>query len=360
MEYRDPNITAKSPGDRLRLQVKTITGIDNAQSEHKGVIDYLNATIIVNAIDLMLYGRPKEVCGIRNIEGGFINRSLDEYSQLVMTAASIDTNYGPLIHPECMPVVCSFAGLDCLLPKNVRRDIPPSAISRVLSRGMGTLSFRPGTLFSIFLVINASRTEPDKRVRPLYDSLEIFMKKIYELCQGIEQKSFYVYRQDQNLLPSIEDIQRKLSLDLDSVLALYKSEREVLNEYRSRVEYRGTDEKRMLKTEDVQRLYRTSKTNWEGIRERATEILGILSDERFPGMDSQTRSRFSEIMAGVLKIQMDVNRKNQDTIPGALAFVDELMKRGLQPMICSVAREEDVLPPTLISSWKNALYSEDQ
>lgn len=357
MNYEDDKITAKSPEDRVRLQVKTLTGMDNAQNEHGGVNDYLNAVIIVNAIDQVLYGRPKEVCGIRNIEGVFINRSLDEYSRLVMTAASIDTNYGPLVHPECMPVVCQFAGLDCLLPKNIPKTIPQSAVSRVLSKGMGSSSFRPGTLFSIFLVINASRTQPEKRVQPLYDSLEVFMKKIYELCRGIEEKAFYAYRQDQNLLPIIKNIQMKLAGEPESLLSLYKDEQEVLSEYKSRVEYRGTDESRTLRTEDVQRLYQRSKDNWEGIRSRSNEIIRILSDERFPSMDSQTRSRFAEIMSGVLKIQLDVNRKNQDTIPGALAFVDELMKRGMQPMICSVDREEEVLPPTLISSWKNALYS---
>lgn len=359
MNYEEDKITVKSPDDRVRLQVKTLTGIDDGQKEHGGVVDYLDAVIIINAIDQVLLGRPREVCGIRNIEGEFINRSLDEYSRLVMTAASIDTNYGPLIHPECMPVVCQFAGLDCLLPKNIPKSIPQSAVSRVLSKGMGTSSFRPGTLFSVFLVINASRTEPGRRVQPLYDSLEVFMKKIYELCRGIEEKAFYAYRQDQNLLPAIDAIRERLSEDSKSVLVLYKDEREILREYRSRVEYRGTDESRRLRTEDIQGLYQRSKDNWEGIRSRVNEIIQILSDEKFPSMDSQTRSRFTEIMNGVLKIQMDVNNKNQDTIPGALAFVDELVKRGMQPMVCSVDREETVLPPGLISSWKNALYRED-
>jgi hypothetical protein len=362
MNYTDPNITAQPPGERIRLRVKGLIDVDNAQKEYKGVVDYLNLVILVNAVDLMIFGRPKQVCEVRNVEGNFINQSLDEYSRLVTTASSIDTNYGPLVHPECLPVVCKFAGLDCLLPKNVDKTIPQSAISRVLSRGMGTPSFRPGTLFSVFLVVNASRTEPDKRARPLYDPMDVLLERILASARGIEQRSFYVYQQNENLLPILSDIYMWFTGMDESrstgILYYYEEESKVLSEYMARVEYRGTDESKMLRREDIERLYGASKSNWDMIRRRVNSILGKMSDSKFPSMDSASRSRFTEIINSVRKLKEDINKKNQDTIPGSLAFIDDLVKRDMQPMICSSQNEEDILPPTSISSWKNVLYRE--
>jgi hypothetical protein len=165
-------------------------------------------------------------------------------------------------------------------------------------------------------------------------------------------RSVYAFSQRENVTAELTEVQRLYT----SILERYTSETRVLAEYKARVEYRGSDDAKKLRSEDVARLYKQSRDNWDTIKSNTGGITELLSNPKLPSMDSTGRSLFSTIVKAVTKLRDEIYKQNQDTIPGALAFVDELVKRGMQPMVCSAHREDEILPEAYNPSWKNVLF----
>jgi hypothetical protein len=316
---------------------------------------YLNTILLIEYMNNVLKTAPVSVCGYRNIEGEFINRSLDELANLVLIASSFSEDNGPAVHPECLPVSCTFAGLDCLLPKNVPKEMPRSAIADILAEGMGRPSFDVmNTVFCTFVVINISKSLAEgKLFRPIYDPAETMIKEA-TLAFGKMKRDMQFYISNPN--QSSSEATNLLSRAYDVFSKAYSAEMKLQNEFRNRLEYRGMDINKMMSEEFRLRTYQSSVGNWEAMRNAIDIIMDTLTDKELVKMGAQKIIELDGVMRNLEQLGEVIRIKNQDTAIGVLMFADDIVKRGLQPMVCtSVKSREEILSTTV--GWSNVQLS---
>jgi hypothetical protein len=316
---------------------------------------YLNTILLIDYMNNVLRTAPVKVCGYRNIEGEFINRSLDELANLVLVAASFSEDSGPAVHPDCLPVSCSFAGLDCLLPKNVPKERSRSAIADVLAEGMGRPSFDVmNTVFCTFVVINLSRSLSEGNLfRPIYDPAETMIKEAV-LAFGKLKREMKFYLTDPS--QPVTDASRLLNDAYEIFSNFYTTEMKSHAQFKERLEYRGMDPNRMMSENYRKESYRDSVETWTGMRRAINVILEVLSDKDLIKAGAQKILELDTSMRKLEQLGEVIRIKNQDTAIGVLMFADDIVKRGLQPMVCSsVQAREDILPSTV--GWTNVQLS---
>jgi len=317
---------------------------------------YLNAILLMDYTNSVLKKEPVKVCRYRNIEGEFINRSLDELSNLIVTALSFETEGGPVVHSECLPVTCSFAGLDCLMPKNVPKDFQQSAISQVLSEGTGRKSLNvKNTVFCTFVVINISKNLSEGRTfRPIYDSAENMVSMMVNSFAKIKKDmKFYITDPKVNSSTIFSGIQD----NYDLFLTAYNNEVKLQENFKRRLEYRGVDPTKMLSEMIRSSLYRGSKDNWDAMRRVSENILKLISNKDLLKIGMQKIMELDPVFRKMEELLKFINIKNQDTSVGVLMFADEIAKRGLQPLTCSVGpNDQSVILPSTVG-WINVQLS---
>lgn len=314
---------------------------------------YINSILLVNYLSDVLKDKPSKVCGYRNVEGEFINRSLDEISNLIMLAAATD-NRGPKIHPECLPISCSFAGLDCLLPKNVPRTNKDSALSQILREGTGRPSFRlEDTVFCTFVVLNFTKKEiSDPTPIPLYDSVEPMLMEVYQAFDRIKKipgtGPTSDKRTSQKLFTEFSDMYR-------AFLNAYTRESEIIKTHGERLNYRGMDPRKMITDGYLKETFIASKSNWMAMRKTQEAMLNIIRDRDIQYADSQIFMEMDSLVRDVKNVVSVVRVKNQNSSLGVLAFADDLVKRGLQPFPCSTFENRETVLESQVG-WINAQY----
>jgi hypothetical protein len=341
-----------------RSQFDRLGEIKLERQQLKAVLElmptYLNAILLINYLNNILKDKPAGVCGYRNAEGEFINRSLDEISNLLVLAASTDSQ-GPRIHPECLPISCSFAGMDCLLPKNVPKGHKESAFSQILKEGTGKSSFKlDNTVFCAFVMLNFSRKQvTDPAPTPVYDSTEPMMN---EVVQAFEQ----VKRTVGSYEPSDANSERKLveqfKTAYEAFLQAYRREGEIVVAHRGRLDYRGLDPRRMITDTYLKEAVNSSKSNWMAMRANQQIMLNVLQDPIVRGASTQRIMEMDDVVRQIKEFVSFVKLKNQNSSLGVLAFADDLVKRGLQPLSCSTFESRDEVLESQVG-WINAQFA---
>lgn len=345
-----PGINLMQQPQRKRLE-RDVGGSENLSRALRLLPTYLNAILLIEYMNNVLRTAPVQVCGYRNIEGEFINRSLDELANLVLVASSFSEDGGPAVHPDCLPVSCTFAGLDCLLPKNVPKEMNRSAIADVLAEGMGKPSFDVmNTVFCTFVVINVSKSLSEgKLFRPIYDPAESMIRETV-LAFGKMKRDMQYYLT--NPAQGVGNATEILNQAYDLFSKAYTTEMELHAEYKKRLEYRGMDVTKMLSDGFKQNAYQDSIRHWDQMRRATNAILQTLSNKDLLKAGAQKILELDSVMRKFEQLSEVVRVKNQDTAIGVLMFADDLVKRGLQPQICTTVNErEEILSSTI--GWTN-------
>jgi hypothetical protein len=345
-----PGINLMQQPQRKRLE-RDVGGSENLSRALRLLPTYLNAILLIEYMNNVLRTAPVQVCGYRNIEGEFINRSLDELANLVLVASSFSEDGGPAVHPDCLPVSCTFAGLDCLLPKNVPKEMNRSAIADVLAEGMGKTSFDVmNTVFCTFVVINVSKSLSEgKLFRPIYDPAESMIRETV-LAFGKMKRDMQYYLT--NPAQGVGNATEILNQAYDLFSGAYSAEMELHAEYKKRLEYRGMDVTKMISDGFKQNAYQDSVRHWDQMRTATNAILQTLSNKDLLKAGAQKILELDSVMRRFEQLSEVVRVKNQDTAIGVLMFADDLVKRGLQPQICTTVNErEEILSSTI--GWAN-------
>jgi hypothetical protein len=349
-----PGIKILSQSQRSRFE-RAVGGSETLTRILNLMPDYLNTILLVEYMNNVIRTAPVQVCGYRNIEGEFINRSLDELANLVLIASSFSEDGGPAVHPDCLPVSCSFAGLDCLLPRNVSKEMSRSAIADVMAEGMGRPTFDVmNTVFCTFVVINVSKSLSEGNIfRPIYDPAESMIHESI-LAFGKLKRDMQFYMT--NPVQSVNDPMTILNSAYELFSEAYKAEMDLQADFRKRLEYRGIDVTRMLTQEYRRSSYVTSVRHWGQMRRATNAILQTLSNKDLLKVGSQKLLELDTVMRKFEALSNAVRVKNQDTAIGVLMFADDIVKRGLQPMVCSTVNErEEILSSTI--GWTNIQLS---
>lgn len=305
--------------------------------------DYLQAILLIDFLLTVIKDKPAKVCGYRNIEGEFINRSLDEFSNLVMLAASSDNN-GPKVHAECLPVTCSFAGMDCLLPKNVPRNSTPSALAQILKEGTG----KPTTdmsnmVFCVFVIVNLTRNPAnDKIYRAPFDSAETSLNEVVQSFESVKANMEFLISGQQSTTDEMKTVISIFSGAYDTYMDAYSKELELRKSLKERLEYRGVDPRKMINDGFKKSVYRESVNNWTLMRNSQKLMMFALSDKKLLRSPSQFIIDLDSKIRRIKEFVEILRINNQDSSMGVLSFADDLVKMGLQPMVCSSfdSREE--------------------
>jgi hypothetical protein len=348
----DMNILKRTQRNRLEREV----GDPEAFSRILNLMPiYFNAILLVEYMNNVVKTAPVHVCGYRNIEGEFINRSLDELSNLVLIASSFNEDGGPAVHPDCLPVSCSFAGLDCLLPKNVPKEMTRSAIADVMAEGMGRSSFDVmNTVFCTFVVINVSKSLTEGNIfRPIYDPAESMIHECM-LAFGKLKRDIQFYMTNTEQLTTDPSI--VLTANYNLIAESYQSEMKLQAEFRKRLEYRGIDITKMMTNKFRRTSYNSSVRNWDHMRRSINVVLQTLSNKDLMKIGSLKFLELDNIMRKFETLSNAVRIKNQDTVIGVLMFADDIVKRGLQPMVCSTVNDRDEILSSTIG-WENVQLS---
>lgn len=346
-------LSGRSQYERLRSEIGRGVSREDFDSILVLMKSYLESLMIVEYLTKTLREKPTDVCRYRNIEGEFINRSLDELANLVLLASTGDSR-GPLIHAECLPITCSFAGMDCLLPKNVPSGSPESAISRIIKQGTGKKNPRfDQMIFCAFVVLNVSKRPFDDRIyRPTFDSAEPLLRIVHESFNKLKADLEYSQNNtgETSFLP---EFNKAYQLFMET----YNSELKLTSDYRARLEYRGIEPSRMLNEDYKNITYRRSIGNWKTMKEAQTAMLNIIES---PDIRRAASRAIVDMNVTIRKIKEFVDYlsiKNQDTSLGTLMFADNLVKYGLQPLSCTVFDSEgegSLLPDK--TGWSNVQY----
>jgi hypothetical protein len=335
-----------------RTRLKTYVGSSETLNVALKLLPtYLNAILLIEYMNNVLKTAPVQVCGYRNVEGEFINRSLDELANLVLVASSFSEDNGPAVHPDCLPVSCTFAGLDCLLPKNVPKGMERSAIADVLAEGMGKPSFDvTNTVFCTFVVINVSKSLSEgKLFRPIYDPAESMIRETVLAFGKLKRDMQYYLTNDAQGVGNTTEI---LNQAYELFSKSYTAEMELHAEYKKRLEYRGMDVTKMISESFKQAIYQESVRHWNQMRKATNAILQILSNKDLLKVGAQKILEMDSVMRKFEQLSEVVRVKNQDTAIGVLMFADDIVKRGLQPQICTTVNErEEILSSTI--GWVN-------
>lgn len=321
-------------------QIKRIslkTGIPEADINKvlKSVVPMLELILVLKYLDEILRSSAGRVCDIRSLESGFINRSLDEFTTLVSSVSNANASYGPLVHEQCLPVSCAFSGLDCLIPsKNLPEGIQGSAIKTMLDETIGQELSPDNITFATFLVINYTpRPKDEKSFRPLFDAAEILLKPVTEAFENAVNQPYIMH-------PRVSTQESIISL-WTRFLKVYDSELELRMEFKARKEYMGVNQNKTLTETFRNKAYETSVENWMTLRDISQRMVTVV--ESYRGMDHMKLREEFNTVAKIRDLIKDCKVRNQDTIPGSLIMLDDMVKRYLQPLTCTAVSESTVL-----------------
>jgi hypothetical protein len=348
--------TSYSSGEQTqRMRLERAMKKDVLERVLKLMPVFFNTILLSEYMNNVIKTAPVKVCGYRNIEGEFINRSLDELANLVLIASSFSEDDGPAVHPECLPISCSFAGLDCLLPKNVPKNMAQSAIAEVMAEGMGRSSFDVmNTVFCTFAIVNFSKSLSEgKLFRPIYDPSEGMIRETVLAFGKLKRDmKFYISNPTETTDNYIKILKQAYSLFSEA----YSAEMQLQTEYKKRLEYRGMDITKMMNNDFIKSSYTSSINHWAKMRNAIDAVLRTLTNENLLTVGSQKLLEMDSIMRNFEELANVVQIKNQDTAIGVLMFVDDIVKRGLQPMMCSTTNEREEILSTTVG-WSNVQLS---
>lgn len=287
--------------------------------------------------ETVMRGKARDACRIRNLEGVFINRSLDEITEFArMLVLSGGESQGPPVHESCLPISCGFAGMDCLIPKkNLKGDVK-SVLLDLFDRVNIKLDPERTTL-CLMTVLNFT-TPSQYKVPYVYRPVEDLLEKIHATYLERERLRDTYFEKLKNINFGMVD--EKINL----IMSLMDREEKLRDEYRSRKEYRGTTPEYMLKESDLKTLYDSSLKNWSDIRVLGEEVVGMLSEmySHDPRLDDLMEKR----------VKPAINRYhalNTETIPGTLKTCEYIMKAA-DHLLCSSGNVDDVLRSN--DTWK--------
>lgn len=289
--------------------------------------------------ELVMNGEAKNVCGVRNVEGKFINRSLDEITDfarmLVLTGSD---SRGPPVHETCLPISCGFAGMDCLLPKrNVSVDV--KSVLRVMFEKVNIKLEPETTCLCLMTVLNV--TTPDThRVPPVYNPLEDILERIFA-AYSEKERLRSTYFEDLSTFNYIE-----FENSMTNLMNLVERENGNRDEYRRRKEYMGSTESMMLKVEDRKRLYDKSTGNWNDIKTIGERVVGMFSN--FYREDSRLTRYMTDVVRSTINKYHYINT---ETVPGTLRTCEYIMKAS-EHLPCSVDDIDTLLRPN--DTWISA------
>lgn len=315
--------------------------------------DYLQAMLLIDFLVSVIKDKPAKVCGYRNTEGEFINRSLDEFSNLIMIAASSDKN-GPNVHAECLPVTCSFAGMDCLLPKNVPRDAPSSALAQIFKEGTGKPKFDMNNMvFCVFVILNISRPmDDDKIYRAPFDSAETSLNEVVQSFESLKNNMEFLISGQPATNEELKTVLSIFTGAYETYMDAYSKEVAIRSSYRERLEYRGVDPRRMVNETFKKSLYRESVNNWTLMKNSLKLMLISLSDKKLLRSPPQFMIELDSKVRVIREFVEVLRIGNQDSSLGVLNFADGLVKMGLQPRVCSsLDSREEILKSAI--GWAN-------
>lgn len=320
-----------------RFKKYTDTTMENFLTAFKlvpRVIEYLLTVKLIE--ERVMNGRSKEACRVRNLEGTFINRSLDEITEFArMLVLSREGSQVPPIHESCLPISCGFAGMDCLIPKSNLRMDTKSALMDMFDKV--NIKIDPGNT-SLCMITVLNFTVPGVKVPHVYRPTEDIFEKIYASYLE-KERSRDIYFDDFHHLDF--DI---ISDKIKSIINIMKTEEKTRESYRTRREYTGASEYYILKDSDIQTLYKRSFSNWNDIRVLGDEILEMMSNmyHNNPNLDS--------IMENTVKpLIRKYKTMNAETNPGTLRTCEYILKAS-DHLPCSVTDVRDILRDN--DTWK--------
>lgn len=318
-----------------RISLKTGVPENDINKALKYMVPMLELILVLKYLDDVLRSSAGRVCDIRSLESGFINRSLDEFTTLVSSVSNANASYGPLVHEQCLPVSCAFSGLDCLIPsKNLPGGIQSSAIKTMLDETIGQELSPDNITFATFLVINYTpRPKDEKSFRPLFDAAEILLKPVTEAFDNAVNQPYIMQ-------PRVSNQESIISL-WSRFLKVYDSELELRMEFKARKEYMGVNQSKTLTETFRNKAYESSVENWMTLRDISQRMITVV--ESYRGVDHMKLREEFNTLTKIRDLIKDCRVRNQDTIPGSLIMLDDMVKRYLQPLTCSAVSETTVL-----------------
>lgn len=287
--------------------------------------------------ETVMRGKARDACRIRNLEGVFINRSLDEITEFArMLVLSGSDSQGPPVHESCLPISCGFAGMDCLIPKkNLKGDVK-SVLLELFERVK--IKIEPeNTSLCLMTVLNL--TTPSRyKVPYVYRPVEDLLERIHAAYLEKERLRDTYFEKLQTVNFGL--VEGKVSM----ILTHMTREESLKDEYRKRKEYRGSNEEYMLKDSDLQRLYESSLQNWTDIKGLGEEIIGALS------VMYSHDPRLDDIMEKTVKPAINrYHALNTETIPGTLKTCEYIMKAS-DHLLCSSGDIDNIIRSN--DTWK--------